>query len=732
MPLKENIQVKNSLKHFFGFDKFKGRQEEIINTLMAGKDTIVIMPTGGGKSMCYQLPALMSEGVAIVVSPLIALMKNQVDLLRGYASDDSIAHFYNSSLTKTEKEKVLNDVSDLKTKILYLAPETLTKEDTIEFFKSVTVSFVAVDEAHCISEWGHDFRPEYRNIRKMIDAIGDNIPMIALTATATPKVQSDLLKTLKMEEPAIFIDSFNRSKLFYEVRPKKNDASVMKNIIGFIRNKPGKSGIIYAINRKTTEKIAEILHINDISAAPYHAGLDSKTRSRTQDDFLMERIDVVVATIAFGMGIDKPDIRYVIHYDLPKSLENYYQETGRAGRDGMGGDCLCYYNYKDVNKLEHLLKDKMVSERLRGMQLIDETVAFIESAICRRKFILHYFGEDYKKDNCKQCDNCKNPKEKIDASEDLKTLMNSINLTHQKFDINYISKFLAGAKSNEIVEYGHNKLSQYGAFKDKDKQYIHGLIRQAIIANFLNKDIEQYGILKFTEKGEKFLENPTPFEFTKNHDYKEEASNITTTAKSGNVLDNKLLKQLIDLRKEIASSLNLAPYIIFQESSIEDMATMYPISLKDLENIQGVSKGKAEKYGGEFIELIKEYVEDNDIERIEDLVVRTSKKNSSDKIRIIQYIDKKMPIEDIARNSSKKIQEVLDEIESIINSGTKLDIAYCVYEVLDEEIVADLYEYFKEADTDSLDEAYKKFEGDDLEYEYLQMVRIMFMNEIAN
>ncbi|MFT4644298.1 MAG: ATP-dependent DNA helicase RecQ [Planctomycetota bacterium] len=732
MTIKDNITVKGSLKQYFGFDKFKGRQEEIINTLMAGKDTIVIMPTGGGKSMCYQLPALMSEGVAIVISPLIALMKNQVDLLRGYASDDSIAHFYNSSLTKTEKEKVLNDVTDLNTKILYIAPETLTKEDTIEFFKSVEVSFVAVDEAHCISEWGHDFRPEYRNIRKMIDAIGDNIPMIALTATATPKVQSDLLKTLKMEEPAIFIDSFNRSNLFYEIRPKKNDTSVMKNIIGFIRNKPGKSGIIYAINRKTTEKIAEMLQINDISAAPYHAGLDSKTRSRTQDDFLMERIDVVVATIAFGMGIDKPDIRYVIHYDLPKSLENYYQETGRAGRDGMGGDCVCYYNYKDVNKLEHLLKDKMVSERLRGMQLIDETVAFIESTICRRKFILHYFGEDYKSNNCGQCDNCKNPKEKIDATEDLKILMEAINLTHQKFDISYIAKFLAGAKSNEIVEYGHNKLQQYGAFEDKDKQYIQGLIRQSIVANYLKKDIEQYGVLKFTEKGNEFLANPTPFQFTKNHDYKEEASNIVTTPKSGHVLDDNLLKQLIDLRKEIASSLNLAPYIIFQESSIQDMATMYPISLKDLENIQGVSKGKAEKYGKEFIELIKYYVEDNKIERIEDLVVRTSKKNSSDKIRIIQYIDKKMPIEDIARNSSKRVPEVLDEIESIINSGTKLDISYCVYDVLDEEIVTDLYEYFKEADTDSLDDAYTEFEDDDLDYEHLQMVRIMFMNEIAN
>ena len=731
MIIKGNLSIKDSLKKYFGFTKFKGRQEEIITTLLDGKDTIVIMPTGGGKSMCYQLPALMSEGVAIVISPLIALMKNQVDLLRGYASDDSIAHFYNSSLTKTEKTKVLNDVSDRKTKILYIAPETLTKDDTIEFFNTVKVSFVAVDEAHCISEWGHDFRPEYRNIRKMIDAIGSDIPMIALTATATPKVQSDLLKTLKMIEPAIFIDSFNRSNLYYEIRPKKNENSVMKNIIGFIRNRANKSGIIYAINRKTTEKIAEVLQLNDINAEPYHAGLDSKTRSRTQDNFLMERTDVVVATIAFGMGIDKPDIRFVIHYDLPKSLENYYQETGRAGRDGMGGDCVCYYNYKDVNKLEHLLKDKMVSERLRGMQLIDETVAFIESSICRRKFILHYFGENYKKDNCEQCDNCRNPKEKIDASVDLNTLFEAINITHQKFDITYMSKFLSGAKSNEIVEYGHNKLKQYGAFKDKDKQYIHGLMRQAIVANYLKKDIEQYGILKFTDKGKKALEKPIKFEFTKNHDYKDEATNIVS-GKSGNVLDDRLFKQLLDLRKEIASSLSLPPYVIFQEASLEDMATLYPICLKDLENVQGVSTGKAEKYGQEFVDLIADYVEENDIVRIEDIVVRTSKKNSSDKIRIIKYVDKKLPIEDIARNSSKKVTEILDEIESIINSGTKLDISYAVLDVLDEEIVEELIDYFKEAETGSLDEAYNEFEEDDLEYEHLQMVRIMFMNEVAN
>ncbi len=731
MIVKENTSIKDSLKKYFGFDGFKGRQEEIINSLISGRDTIVIMPTGGGKSLCYQLPALASEGIAIVISPLIALMKNQVDLLRGYASDDNIAHFYNSSLTKTEKNTVLGDVTNGKTKILYIAPETLTKEDTINFFKTVQVSFVAVDEAHCISEWGHDFRPEYRNIRKMIDAIGSDIPLIALTATATPKVQADLLKSLKMVNPAIFIDSFNRANLYYEIRPKKNDDSAMKNIIGFIRKREGKSGIIYAINRKTTEKIAETLQLNGINALPYHAGLDGKTRSRTQDDFLMERVDIVVATIAFGMGIDKPDIRYVIHYDLPKSLENYYQETGRGGRDGLGGECVCYYNYKDVNKLEHLLKDKMVSERQRGMQLIDETVAFIESSICRRKFILHYFGENYQKENCKLCDNCQNPKEKIDATDDLKILLETVNETHEKFDITYISKLLAGTKSNEIVEYNHNLLAQYGAFIEKDKQYIQGLIRQAIIAGYLWKDIEQYGVLKFSELGKTFLKNPSSFEFTKNHDYKEEATAIVS-GKSGAVLDEKLFKQLLDLRKEIGTSLGLAPYIIFQENSLEDMASMYPISLEDLEKVQGVSKGKAQKYGKEFVELIKNYVEENDIERIEDFVVRTSKKNASDKIRIIQYIDKKMSIEDIARNSSKNVQETLDEIEGIVNSGTKLDISYAVEDALDEEIIEDLMEYFKEAETDSLDDAYTEFEDDDLEYEHLQMVRIKFMNEIAN
>lgn len=731
MVVIDNTSIKDSLKKYFGFDGFKGKQEEIIESLISGRDTIVIMPTGGGKSLCYQLPALASEGVAIVISPLIALMKNQVDLLRGYASDDNIAHFYNSSLTKTEKNTVLGDVTNGKTKILYIAPETLTKEETIAFFKTVQVSFVAVDEAHCISEWGHDFRPEYRNIRKMIDAIGTNIPLIALTATATPKVQTDLLKSLKMEDPAIFIDSFNRSNLYYEIRPKKNDDSAMKNIIGFIRKRQGKSGIIYAINRKTTEKIAEVLQLNDINAKPYHAGLDGKTRSATQDDFLMERVDVVVATIAFGMGIDKPDIRYVIHFDLPKSLENYYQETGRAGRDGMGGECICYYNYKDVNKLEHLLKDKMVSERQRGMQLIDETVAFIESTICRRRFILHYFGETYQKDNCELCDNCKNPKEKIDATKDLETLLNTIKETHEKFDIVYIAKILAGAKSNEIVEYGHNQLAEYGAFKTKDKQYIQGLIRQAIIAGYLWKDIEQYGVLKFSEKGTNFLKKPTLFEFTKNHDYKEEATAITS-GKSGVVLDEKLFQMLMDLRKEIGASLGLAPYVIFQENSLEDMASMYPISLEDLEKVQGVSKGKAQKYGKEFVALIKDYVEENEIERVEDFVVRTSKKNASDKIRIIQYIDKKMSIEDIARNSSKTVQETLDEIESIVNSGTKLDISYAVVDALDDEIVEELIEYFKDAPTDSLDEAYNEFEEDDLEYEHLQMARIMFMNEVAN
>ena len=584
--------LKDALKQNFGFDSFKGRQEEIIQSVLKGKDTVVIMPTGGGKSMCYQLPALLSEGTALVISPLIALMKNQVDLIRGYASDDTIAHFYNSSLNKTEKRQVLEDVSSGKTKLLYIAPETLTKADSLEFFRESNVSFVAVDEAHCISEWGHDFRPEYRRIRKMIEEIGDDIPLIALTATATPKVQSDIIKTMKMEDPAMFMDSFNRENLYYEIRPKKNEDVTLKNMVGFIRSRESRSGIIYTINRKTTEKIANLLQVNGINAKPYHAGLDGKLRSRTQDDFLREDVDVVVATIAFGMGIDKPDIRFVIHYDLPKSLENYYQETGRAGRDGLGGDCICYYNYKDVTKLEHLLKDKPVSERQRGMQLIDETLAFIESSVCRRKFILHYFGENYQVENCNQCDNCKNPKEKIDVSKELVILLNGITKTSEKFDIQYLMKFFTGVKSSEIVEYGHNVLPEYGTFEDKDSQFTQGLIRQALIANYLWKDIEQYGVIALTDLGREFLAKPGVFMFTKNHDYKTDSEEVVSITK-GAAIDDTLLNVLKDLRKKVANQHELPPYVIFQDSSLEDMATSYPIASDEFANVQGVSKGKA-------------------------------------------------------------------------------------------------------------------------------------------
>lgn len=728
----QEIVLKDALQQHFGFDKFKGRQEEIIETLLAGKDTLVIMPTGGGKSLCYQLPALISEGCAVIISPLIALMKNQVDLVRGYADSDTVAHFYNSSLNKGEKTQVLSDVSSGKTKLLYIAPETLTKQDTIDFFKTVKISFVAVDEAHCISEWGHDFRPEYRRIRSMIEEIGQNTPLIALTATATPKVQSDILKTMKMDEPTVFLDSFNRANLHYEIRPKKNDEAVLKNIVGFVRQREGKSGIVYVINRKTTEKVAELLNVNGFKAAPYHAGLDGKVRSKTQDDFLMERIDVVVATIAFGMGIDKPDIRYVIHYDLPKSLENYYQETGRAGRDGMGGDCVCYYNYKDVSKLEHLLKDKMVSERQRGMQLIDETVSYIESSICRRKFILHYFGEEYQVENCKQCDNCNNPKEKIDAKDDLVKILSAVGATSEKFDITYLMKFFKGVKSNEIMEFGHDKLPQYGAFQDKDTQYTQGLIRQAIIANFLLKDIEQYGVLMLTDLGRAFLEKPTKFEFTKNHDYKTTADDTVVTGSKGAALDDQLLKLLRELRKEIAAEHNLPPYVIFQDASLEDMATMYPISSDEFANIQGVSKGKALRYGEAFSEVIKAYVEEYDIERPEDFVVRTTVKKSGDKVKIIQAIDQKLSLDDISRNLNKTVQEVLDEIETIVNSGTKLDVSYALDAVMDDELSEEVFDYFREATTDSLDEAYQEFEEEELDYKDLQLVRIKFISEMAN
>ncbi len=731
MLIMKQQTLKEELKQNFGFDSFKGRQEEIIQSILSRKDTIVIMPTGGGKSMCYQLPALICEGTALVISPLIALMKNQVDLIRGYASDDKIAHFYNSSLNKTEKRQVLDDVSSGKTKLLYIAPETLTKADSIEFFKASNVSFVAIDEAHCISEWGHDFRPEYRKIRKMIEEIGINIPAIALTATATPKVQTDIIKTMKMEDPAIFIDSFNRDNLYYEIRPKKNEDATLKNMVGFIRSKESKSGIIYTINRKTTEKIANLLQVNGINAKPYHAGLDGKVRTKTQDDFLMENVDVVVATIAFGMGIDKPDIRFVIHYDLPKSLENYYQETGRAGRDGLGGDCICYYNYKDVTKLEHLLKDKPVSERQRGMQLIDETLAFIESSVCRRKFILHYFGENYQLENCGQCDNCKNPKEKIEVSQELQTFLNGIVHTSEKFDIQYLMKFFTGVKSSEISEYGHNSLKEYGAFEDKDPQFTQGVIRQALIANYLWKDIEQYGIISLTDKGREFLKNPKPFTFTKNHDYKTDSEELVSIGK-GAALDDTLLSILRDLRKKVANQHQLPPYVIFQDASLEDMATIYPISSDEFANVQGVSKGKALRYGEQFSKVILKYVEENDIDRPDDFMVKTTVNKSSDKVKIIQAVDKRLPLADLAKNIGINYQELLNQMETIVNSGTKLDISYAINEAVDEDLAEEIYEYFKESETDSLELVLEDFEDEDIDLIDVQIVRIKFMSENAN
>jgi len=731
MLIMKQQTLKEELKQNFGFDSFKGRQEEIIQSILHRKDTIVIMPTGGGKSMCYQLPALICEGTALVISPLIALMKNQVDLIRGYASDDKIAHFYNSSLNKTEKRQVLDDVSSGKTKLLYIAPETLTKADSIEFFKSSKISFVAVDEAHCISEWGHDFRPEYRKIRKMIEEIGTNIPAIALTATATPKVQTDIIKTMKMEDPAIFIDSFNRENLYYEIRPKKNEEATLKNMVGFIRSKESKSGIIYTINRKTTEKIANLLQVNGINAKPYHAGLDGKVRTKTQDDFLMENVDVVVATIAFGMGIDKPDIRFVIHYDLPKSLENYYQETGRAGRDGLGGDCICYYNYKDVTKLEHLLKDKPVSERQRGMQLIDETLAFIESSVCRRKFILHYFGENYQLENCGQCDNCKNPKEKIEVSQELQTFLNGIVHTSEKFDIQYLMKFFTGVKSSEISEYGHNSLKEYGAFEDKDPQFTQGVIRQALIANYLWKDIEQYGIISLTDKGRDFLKSPKSFTFTKNHDYKTDSEELVSIGK-GAALDDTLLSILRDLRKKVANQHHLPPYVIFQDASLEDMATIYPISSDEFANVQGVSKGKALRYGEQFSKVILKYVEENDIDRPDDFMVKTTVNKSSDKVKIIQAVDKRLPLADLAKNLGINYQELLNQIETIVNSGTKLDISYAINEAVDEDLAEEIYEYFKESETDSLELVLEDFEEEDIDLIDVQIVRIKFMSENAN
>jgi ATP-dependent DNA helicase RecQ len=725
------LTTKDALKKFFGFNAFKGEQEAVIQNVLDGNHTFVIMPTGGGKSLCYQLPALMLEGTAIIISPLIALMKNQVDAIRHVSSNDSIAHFLNSSLNKTEITKVKKDISDGLTKLLYVAPESLTKQENIDFLTSVNVSFFAVDEAHCISEWGHDFRPEYRRLRPIMEAIND-VPIIALTATATPKVQVDIQKNLGMLDAKLFKASFNRENLFYEVRPKKD---VNKEIIKYVKSQSGKSGIIYCLSRKKVEEIAEVLQVNGVKALPYHAGLDAHSRAKHQDMFLMEDADVIVATIAFGMGIDKPDVRFVIHHDIPKSLESYYQETGRAGRDGGEGNCIAFYSYKDIEKLENFLQGKPVAEQEIGKQLLLEMVSYAETSVCRRKFVLHYFGEDFDEKGCsKMCDNCKNPREKIEGKEIVTLLLETILEVKELHKAAHICNILLGKETAEIKTYKHKELPQYAEGKEHDIAIWNAAIRQSLIAGLLSKEIESYGILKLTEAGRKFLENPTSFTILKEHDYSSTDDDDDIITKQGggkNVADEALFKILKDLRKSIAKETNVPPFVIFQDPSLEDMATQYPITIEELQNIAGVGQGKASRYGKPFVELISKYVDENDIDRPQDLVVKSIVNKSGLKVHIIMNIDRKLPLDDIAKAKGLKLNEVISEIESIVASGTKVNINYYIDDVLDEDVQEEIYDYFMEAETDSLEDAFKEFGGDYSEEE-IRLMRIKFMSEMAN
>ncbi len=728
--------LNEALQQYFGFDKFKGNQKEIVQSVLDRIDTFVIMPTGGGKSLCYQLPALMMEGTAIVISPLIALMKNQVDSIRSYSKSDDVAHFLNSSLSKVQIRQVKKDIADKKTKLLYVAPETLTKEENIEFFSNTNISFVAVDEAHCISEWGHDFRPEYRRIREMIDLINPEISVVALTATATPKVRTDIVKNLHMKNQNIFMASFNRDNLYYEVRPKGKKEDCAKNIVQFIKNHLGKSGIIYVQSRKATEELAQLLNVNDIKAAPYHAGLDAKTRSRAQDAFLMEDVDVICATIAFGMGIDKPDVRFVIHYDIPKSIENYYQETGRAGRDGLEGNCLAYYAYKDVLRLEKFLRDKPAAEREMGAQLLDEITAYSETGGCRRKFLLHYFGEDSDPGSCgEMCDNCRHPKETVDVQTELKNTIEATLQLNENIRVKAILDFLTGKNTKEVSDYGLDKHSMYGVGKGREDHFWNSVVRQALLHSFLKKDIENYGILKVTKKGQAFLKSPASFHIPMNHDHEKLAAadiaNAAASAKSA-VLDPMLFKILKDLRRKVAKEKNVPPFVVFQDPSLEDMATQYPLSNDDMGNISGVTKGKAIRYGKQFLETITRYVEENDIERPTDVIIKSVPNKSSQKVAIIQSIDRKIPLEDIARSNQMKMDELFHELEMIVNSGTKLDLDYYIEDNVDEYSREDIHEYFLEAESDSLNDAYTELKEDDITIEEIQLMRIKFISDLAN
>ena len=725
-----NKSLFDNLQNFFGFDNFKGDQEAIITSILQKKDTFVIMPTGGGKSICYQLPALMSDGTAIVISPLIALMKNQVDQLRAFGGTDSIAHFLNSSLNKSEITRVKEDVTNGNTKLLYVAPESLTKAENVDFLRSISISFVAVDEAHCISEWGHDFRPEYRKIRQVIDNIGDNIPIIALTATATPKVQQDIQKNLQMSNAALFKSSFNRPNLFYEVRAKRN---VIKEIIRYVKMNAGKSGIIYCLSRKKVEEVAEALRLNGIKALPYHAGLDPKTRAETQDNFLMEDVDVIVATIAFGMGIDKPDVRYVIHHDIPKSMEGYYQETGRSGRDGGEGMCVAFYSQKDIDKLTKFMKDKPVSEREIGTQILKEVIDYAESSVCRRKQILHYFGENFNETGCdNMCDNCRHEKKYFDAEEPLLNVLTLIKDFGEKFDDQYIINIMMGIENAQVASYKHSKIPLFGSGKEQGEILWKSLMRQAVLNNYVQKDIDNYGLLKLTKAGNAFIENPHSIKFIMNYLMDAAEDEVEESLQQSGALDTQLLQMLKDLRKKNAKQKNLPPFVIFQDPSLDEMCTHYPISIDELKQIQGVGSGKALKFGQPFIDLIKKYVEDNDIDRPVDLIIKSAANKSALKVSIIQNIDRQISLEDIAAAKGISFDDILKELETIVNSGTKLNLNYYIDEIIEDDRQDEVYDYFRATETDSIDAALAELGTDDYTREEIQLMRIKFLSELGN
>ena len=725
------VDLKGALRTFFGFDSFKGKQEEIISNVLNGNNTFVIMPTGGGKSLCYQLPALLSEGTAIVVSPLIALMKNQVDAIRNISDDENIAHFLNSSLTKTEINKVKTDILKGNTKLLYVAPESLTKQENIDFLTSVNISFFAIDEAHCISEWGHDFRPEYRRLRDIFEKIS-SVPIIALTATATPKVQFDIQKNLTMLDAVVFKSSFNRDNLYYEIRPK---VDVEKEIIRYIRSKQGKSGIIYCLSRKKVEELSELLQLNGINALPYHAGLDAATRGKHQDMFLMEDTSIIVATIAFGMGIDKPDVRFVIHHDIPKSLESYYQETGRAGRDGGEGECVVFYSYKDIEKLEKFLHGKPVSEQEIGRQLLHEMVSYSETSVCRRKYILHYFGEEFQEEDCKcMCDNCKHPRERAEGKEHVELLLKAIVELQEMQKAKHACAFISGNLTSDMKTYKHDQLVNFGKGSYKDEHFWNAVIRQSLVGGLISKDIETYGTLKLTEKGRDFVKNPISFMLIKERVFNTDENGdevIVSGGKSNGAFDEVLYDLLVDLRKSISKQRNIPPFVIFQEPSLKDMCFQYPITMDELTNIQGVGNGKATRYGAPFLALIQNYVDENEVERPQDMVVKSIINKSGLKVQLIQNIDRKLPLEDIGAAQGKSLEEVIEEIEAIVSSGTRVNINYYINDLLDPENQEEIYDYFSEAQTDDVKEAYKEFDGDYSEEE-LRLMRIKFMSEMAN